>query len=226
MAERLDGLLTAERESVADLSHRLRTPLTALRLQAETVTNPDEAAALLEDVKRVEAAVDSMIVEARRQPAGSSGTALTDLGDVVIHRSAFWQVLADEQGRATSIIVEPGEHLVAVPPGELGALVDVLIENVFGHTPQGAGYRVRVCDIDGGRSRLIIEDAGTGFDTVGVILRGARGSGSTGLGLDIISRTAERSGGSVRIGEAAGGGARVEVTFGAVSDPDAEESAV
>ncbi len=225
LAGRLEGLLEAERESVADLSHRLRTPLTALRLQAETVTNPDEAAALLDDVDRVEAAVNSMIAETRRSSTESEEAAATDLGEVVTHRAAFWQVLADEQGRATSIIVGPGEHRVPVPPGELGALVDVLIENVFAHTPQGVGYRIRVGEAASGGATLVIEDSGPGFDTTSAVRRGESGSGSTGLGLDIISRTAERSGGSVRIGEAKGGGAFVEVVFGAVRDPESEVTA-
>ena len=62
LADRIDELLTAERERVADLSHRLRTPLTALRLDAEG----HGAAALVEDVDRLEAEVTELIRAARR----------------------------------------------------------------------------------------------------------------------------------------------------------------
>ena len=214
LARRLADLLEAERESVADLSHRLRTPLTALRLQAETVGDREDMASLIEDIDRLEAAVDMMIVEARSPQRSGDGAGDTDLGDVIDHRASFWQVLADEQGRPTSVVVEPGDHLVPVGADELGALVDVLIGNVFTHTPEGVGYVIRVRTTDDGRSELIVEDEGPGFPASGAIRRGQSGSGSTGLGLDIVARSAERSGGGVRLGEAREGGARVEVVFG------------
>jgi len=218
LAGRLGDLLEAERESVADLSHRLRTPLTALRLQAETVSDPENSDTLLADVGRMETAVDSMIAEARGRSSYAQPLSEADLGEIVTHRSAFWQILADEQGRATSVIVEPGKHLVSVPAHELGALIDVLIENVFAHTPQGAGYQIRVRAIGDGRSELVVEDAGPGFDRLGVVRRGESTSGSTGLGLDIVAKTAERYGGSLRIGDAQSGGALIVVVFGATAD--------
>lgn len=224
LAGRLGDLLEAERESVADLSHRLRTPLTALRLQAETVTDREDSAALLADVDSMETAVDSMIADARGRSNYTQPISATDLAEVVTHRSAFWQILADEQGRATSVIVEPGDHLVPVPTDELGALVDVLIENVFAHTPQGTGYQIRVRSLTDGRSELAVEDAGPGFDGLGVVHRGRSTSGSTGLGLDIVARTAERYGGSFRIGAARSGGALVAVVLGIVDEGEPEET--
>lgn len=223
LARRLGDLLEAERESVADLSHRLRTPLTALRLQAETLSNREDVASLIEDIDRLEAAVDGMIAEARRpQRTGPSG-ARADLGAIIDHRAAFWQVLADEQGRPTSVVVEPGEHPVPVPEGELGALVDVLIGNVFTHTPEGVGYVIRVGATDEG-TELIVEDAGPGFPASGALRRGQSWSGSTGLGLDIVARTAERSGGGVRLAGGRNGGARVEVLFGRPDRSDAGDT--
>jgi signal transduction histidine kinase len=223
LAGRLGDLLEAERESVADLSHRLRTPLTALRLQAETVSDREDSDALLADVGRMETAVDSMIAQARGRSTYTQPITPTDLGAVVTHRSAFWQILADEQGRATSVIVEPGDHLVPIPADELGALIDVLIENVFAHTSQGIGYQIRVRSLGDGRSELVVEDAGSGFDGLGVVRRGRSTSGSTGLGLDIVARTAERHGGSFRIGEAHSGGALVGVVLGRTEGSGSEE---
>lgn len=216
LAGRLGALLEAERESVADLSHRLRTPLTALRLQAETLEDREEVKSLLEDVDRLEEAVDGMIAEARR-PSTDEGLARSaaDLGAVVRHRTSFWQVLADEQGRPTSVLVEPGSHAISMTADELGATVDVLIENVFAHTPSGTGYIVRVGSTADGRHRLTVTDAGPGFNDVSLVRRGESSSGSTGLGLDIVARAAERSGGSMRVGNAGGGGAEVSVVFGA-----------
>jgi signal transduction histidine kinase len=215
LAGRLGGLLEAERESVADLSHRLRTPLTALRLQAETLADPTEAETLLADIDRMERAVDSMIAEARRAPA-EPRAATTDLGKVLKHRAAFWQVLADEQGRPTSVLVGEGPHLVAMAESELGALVDVLIENVFAHTEPPTGYIVRVGDHEDGTTFLVVEDDGPGFRDLSVLRRGMSSRGSSGLGLDIVARAAERAGGGFKIGNSRGGGAQVVVRFGPV----------
>jgi len=226
LAGRLGELVEAERESVADLSHRLRTPLTALRLQAETLSDRREAAALLADVDRMEVAVDDMISEARRgRAAAESEPAATDLGVVVRHRAAFWQVLADEQGRPTSLLVSSDDHPVAMTGAELGAVVDVLIENVFAHTPSGVGYILRVRRSRDGGSVLTVADEGSGFRDVSVVRRGASSRGSTGLGLDIVARAAERTGGGLRIGNAAAGGAEVVVAFGPIpaAEPEAAQ---
>lgn len=63
---------------------------------------------------------------------------------------------------------------------------------------------------------LTVSDAGQGFTDLGAITRGASGAGSTGLGLDIVVRTAERFGGGVRIGTPTDGGGEISVVFGAV----------
>lgn len=219
LAGRLDMLLEAERESVADLSHRLRTPLTALRLQAETLRDPEEAASLQADIDELERQVDEMIQRARSQSGAGPAVDTVDLGAVLTHRAGFWQVLADDQGRPTSVSVEAGDHPVALQHADLGALIDVLIENVFAHTPAGVGYRLGVRKQGDGRSVLTVSDAGPGFLDLGVMRRGKSGAGSTGLGLDIVVRTAERTGGGMRIGTSIDGGGEVSVVFG-TSDRD------
>ncbi|MDJ0664307.1 MAG: HAMP domain-containing protein [Acidimicrobiia bacterium] len=214
LAERLRLLLAEERESVADLSHRLRTPLTALRLQAETLGDPEASAVLLGDIDRLEAAVDRMIEEARK-PAEEKGPEQADLGAVVRHRATFWKVLADEQGRSVDVHTSGGRLPVAMSPQDLGALIDTLLENVFSHTDAGVGYRVEARPGFGERQVvLVVEDHGHGFEDDSAIERGESGGGSTGLGLDIVHRAAERTGGGVKIGASALGGARVEVVFG------------
>jgi signal transduction histidine kinase len=214
LAERLRLLLAEERESVADLSHRLRTPLTALRLQAETLADRDASKVLVEDINRMETAVDRMIEEARR-PAVERGPEQADLGAIVRHRATFWKVLADEQDRPVDVHTSGGRLPVAISGQDLGALVDTLLGNVFSHTAAGTGYRIeaRPGDEDG-QVVLVVEDSGTGFEHDGALERGESGGGSTGLGLDIVFRAAERTGGGLKLGESALGGARVEVTFG------------
>ena len=70
LGDRVGELLEAERELVADLSHRLRTPLTVLRLDAEGLDNPEEARRLADDVDELERAVTGMIRQARRPVGG------------------------------------------------------------------------------------------------------------------------------------------------------------
>ena len=218
LAGRLDALLVAERESVADLSHRLRTPLTALRLQADRLPPSPEVEELRTDIDELESAVDALIQQARSRSIETPTEELVDLGAVVGHRAAFWQVLADEQGRPTALRIDDGVHLVPLTATELGAMVDVLIENVFSHTPVGSGYRLSVRDLPDGSSELVVSDEGPGFADLGVLGRGRSTAGSTGLGLDIVVRTAERTGGGVRVGSSVDGGAEISVVLGGSSD--------
>jgi signal transduction histidine kinase len=215
LGERLRLLLAEERESVADLSHRLRTPLTALRLQVETLTDREVSAALLEDIDRLESAVDRMIEQARK-PSEAKGPEQSDLGAVVRHRATFWKVLADEQTRPVDVHTAGGRLPVAMSAPDLGALVDTLLENVFSHTSPGVGYRIEARPgHSDGQVVLVVEDSGTGFVHEDALERGESGGGSTGLGLDIVLKAAQRTGGGLIIGESALGGARVEVVFGA-----------
>ncbi len=216
LAERLRLLLAEERESVADLSHRLRTPLTALRLQAETLTDTEAASGFLADIDRLEAAVDKMIEEARR-PAVERGPEKADLGAVVRHRATFWKVLADEQDRPVDVHTLGGRLPVAMSAQDLGAVVDTLLERGLARSALGVGSRIEASpgDVDG-QIILVVEDDGTGFEHAHALKRGQSGGGSTGLGLDIVLRSAQRTGGGVKLSESERGGARVEVTFGPV----------
>lgn len=213
LAARLGTLLAAERESMADLSHRLRTPLTSLRLQAEAIAEPESRAGILEEVDRLERDVDQIIDDVRRS-AAAAGPDVADLVEIVSHQVAYWSVLAQDQNRHVATKLPAAAVLVGAAPAAVTTVVDTLIENIFSHTEPGTNFGIEV-RVDGDQPHLIVHDDGRGMGDVGKVGRGHSGGGSTGLGLDIVRRVAERSGGQMMILEPSeGGGSRIMVRFG------------
>lgn len=208
LADRFEELLTRERESVADLSHRLRTPLTALRLNLDSVSE-DDREQISEDVDALERQVDNIIDTARRPIREGTG-ATTDLAEAAARRVAFWAPLAEEQNRELSTDFPASPVPVPGAGHDIDAAIDALITNVLSHTPPGTHLHVAVHANGGGT--LIVADQGPGFDPA-FIERGMTGAGSTGLGLDIVRRTAEAHGGSVSVRTGRQGGAEVVVHF-------------
>jgi signal transduction histidine kinase len=217
LALRIGELLAHERETVADLSHRLRTPLTALRIDAESLRDHAERTQVLDDVGALERTVDEVIREARR-PA-RDGRLECDAAAVVAERAAFWQPLAEDTDRAMTIEVASGELPVRVSGEDLAACMDILLENVFAHTPDGAGLAIRLSRRAAGGAWLVIADDGPGFHSPDLTERGRSSGGSTGLGLDIARRIAESSGGTLTIGPSPSGGGAVTVGLGSVAGP-------
>lgn len=211
LAARIDDLLRLEREATADLSHRLRTPMTALRLDIEGLEAGQQRERLLGEVEALESAVDRLIVAARQRP--SKAAAIVDLVSATRTRMAFWSVLADHQGREVSLDLPKERQPVAVASEDLDAAIDALVGNVFAHTAEGTAFHVSVVP-EGDCVALWVSDQGEGFEGEGMVGRGASGAGSTGLGLDIVRRTAESAGGQLLIAEnGAGTGAAVRVLF-------------
>lgn len=211
LAGRLEELLVEEREAAADLSHRLRTPLTSLRLQAEKLTDDQERQQVLSQVDRLDQSIDQLILTTRSARLREGETA--DLSAVVAARCAFWAVLAEEQGRDMSLNIERQEVEVDLPGEAVEAMVDALIANVFSHSEPGTALAVSVGS-DRGRPWLEVSDDGPGFSSTDVATRGVSGAGSTGLGLDIVRRTAESVNGVMEMNDRPGGGAVVRVWLG------------
>ncbi len=217
MADRVVELLAAERELVADLSHRLRTPLTALRLDAEAVGTSPAAQRVRHAARQLEREIDG-IIRAARSPLTSGLRESCDAADVIRARMRFWSALAADQRRSCEVIGTDRPVPVPLSRAELIAVVDALVGNVFRYTPVGCAFAVALRLVDG-NTCLIVEDAGPGIaDAATALRRGASTGGSTGLGLDIARRAAEASGGAVRISRGTMGGARVWLRFGSGSD--------
>jgi signal transduction histidine kinase len=141
MADRVVQLLAAERELVADLSHRLRTPLTALRLNVQALGDVPAAASTREAVAKLEQEVDQIIRAAR---GGSGNAGSCDLASVVAERMAFWSALAEDQERPWHLVGAAGPMPVPVAAPELAAALDAVLGNVFRHTPEGTAFQVTV----------------------------------------------------------------------------------
>jgi signal transduction histidine kinase len=159
--------------------------------------------------------VTSVIAETRgerRQPQPRG----VDLGEAVRERMAFWSVLARGQGRSVELRLHDGPLLVNAHRHDVQELLDVLVGNVLRHTPSGRDARVTTTPRARGGGRLVVEDAGEGFDAnAGEPARG------TGLGLDIARRVAFEAGGTLALGHSDLGGARIDVDLGAPSNsPD------
>ena len=217
LADRVGVLLAAEREAAADLSHQLRTPLTALRLDAEGLPSARDRLRIASDVDRLEQVVTRVIRESRdssRREGERAKAETCDLGQAVRNRLGFWSILASDQGRQWSSDVPAGPQPIGVSQANLHVCLDALLNNVFTHTPAGASFSVEVVAGPGDNRTLVVEDDGPGLPGDALPTRGASGGSGTGLGLDIVRRTAEASGGHLSAGRSRQGGARIEVCFG------------
>ncbi|MFD8793563.1 HAMP domain-containing sensor histidine kinase [Streptomyces vinaceus] len=237
MAHRMTELLAVERELVADLSHRLRTPLTALHLASERMAGTPESARVEAAVGELEAELRAIIAAARtplavgpmgqgmlgtepsagHDSAGAAGAAGTagprcEAADVVRRRTAFWSVLAEQQNRCCTVDVTQEPTAVALSDDDVAAVVDALIGNIFRHTAPGTPFGVQVVRT-AQAVELVVEDGGPGIPEPELALSRGSSTGSTGLGLDIAGRAATATGGSVHIGRGPLGGARITVSF-------------
>jgi signal transduction histidine kinase len=196
LAGRIGELLAAEREGAADLAHRLRTPLTALRLDVDALPAADRDR-LMDDVDALSRGIDEVIHEARRPVREGVGVGC-DAAAVVVERAEFWSALAADEGRTLRVGRPPTALPVRVPAADLAAAVDALLGNVFAHTPEGTTLLVDVRPREDGGAVVTVADEGPGIPD-GAVERGRSGGGSTGLGLDIARRTAEASGGGMHV---------------------------
>jgi signal transduction histidine kinase len=216
LADRFLELLAKERALAANLSHRLRVPLTALRLNAEGLPAGDDRDRQLRVVDRLEHEISAVISEAGR-PLAARPRLHCDLGAVVADRAEFWGALAEDQGRSWQADPPPAGITVPAAWSRVTEALDVLLGNVFHHTGEDAACRVTVVSA-AESATVIVDDAGPGFaDPEAALARGASGADSTGLGLDIAQRLAADTGGSFTVTRNEWGGARVSLTLGIVS---------
>lgn len=197
LTRRVSTLLDQERETAADISHRLRTPLTALRLDIESLGATADVSRLQHDLDELERVVSHVIRQARRSVRESDGVVI-DIVPIVSERAEFWGNLAADQNRDWRLQVDPATFSVQGHREDFEALLDALLGNVFAHTEAGIAYVIMLRVPQADLAELIVEDSGSGIAHPELLERGASGGASTGLGVDIVRRTAEAVGGGAR----------------------------
>ena len=230
LAEELNALLARRDEAVArlerftgDAAHELRSPVAAIRAQAEVaVAHPDPALtdetlrAVAVEAERLTALLADLLALARADAGQRPPARPVDL--VAAARAAIGR-----QNRHGAVVklVAPAPAVVAASPGEIALVLDNLLGNALRH----ARAFVQVGVLPAGRTvRLVVEDDGPGIppaDRTRVFDRftrldadaESRAGGGAGLGLALVAALVTGRGGTVVAGEAAGGGARLEVRW-------------
>lgn len=214
MVARLDGLVAAQRDFVADASHELRTPLTALRLRLENLERHvgdgggASLAAAVAEVERLSGLVDALLALARAD-AGVAPAEIVDLTAAVRARVEAWQATA--AGRVL-LRLDAGPPLVARAGGlRVAQILDNLLANALRAAPEGSTVTA-IVRRSGPLAEVLVRDEGAGmsaeqkaraFDR---FWRAGSGGGGSGLGLAIVRRLVEVDGGTIELRDAPGGG--------------------
>ena len=196
LAARIGELLTLEREAAADLSHRLRTPLTAVRLAVEALPGSPRREEIESGLDRLERTL-TQIIRAARRGVREGVHPRCDAAAVTLERVAFWRPLAEDQRRSVALEVPSGQVWIRSSAEDLGAALDALIENVIAHTEDGTAFSITLRRSAVGAD-LVVADGGPGIP-VAASARGASDRGSSGLGLDIARAAAEATGGGLKM---------------------------
>ncbi|MFK0251028.1 sensor histidine kinase [Amycolatopsis azurea] len=226
MAASVDEALSAQRAFVADASHQLRNPLTALKIRLGNLdghVDDDLAAADLEaavvDARRLNQILDELLSLAR---AEASGGELVPVGidEVVGARVADWTVVG--AARDISLVASGlgGGLRVLTPARGLEVVLDALLDNALKFTEPGTEVRVTVVVVEG-KVEIAVRDHGPGLRDDELDRAADRFWRSTahqnvpgsGLGLAIVTEIMVRSDGSLRLGSPEGGGLEVTVTL-------------
>ncbi|MBC7630496.1 HAMP domain-containing sensor histidine kinase [Aeromicrobium sp.] len=196
LADRIETLLASERETIADLSHRLRTPMTAIRLDVEALPDSERVRDLGRHVAALERTLTA-VIQHSRLPQRERDQHRCDAREVLLDRVIFWTPLAEDQSRQVDVERPDDAVEVGCTAEELSAAIDALIENVIAHTPEGTPLSVVLVRTDSG-AQIDVIDRGPGIP-LGATRRGRSDRGSSGLGLDIARSCAESTGGRLDV---------------------------
>ena len=195
-AERIAGMVAREREFSGNVSHQLRTPLTALRLRLEEVAALDdpaqrreEAELALAEADRLDATIGALLAHAR-SPHDQRVDDL-DLDAVVDEHVQRWGRVFREAGRPLRVELDLGGRHVRSSAAATGQVLDVLLENALRH---GGGAVHVTTSAENGRACLAVTDEGPGIAPSGIDIfeRGTSRRDGSGIGLH-LARTLARA---------------------------------
>ncbi|MBI5278096.1 MAG: sensor histidine kinase N-terminal domain-containing protein [Burkholderiales bacterium] len=201
--DRIAVLLDAERRFTADAAHELRTPLAAIRAQAQVALHEADPGqrrhallAALQGCDRATRVVEQLLTLARLEAGESGGRSNVDMGAVTQGLLAELAPAALARGQSLELDAEPG----CVVEGDemlLGVLLRNLVDNALRYSPEGARVRVRVRR-SGDQVVVAVEDSGPGIAQDQLARLGERfwrfrreDGGGSGLGWSIARRIAQ-----------------------------------
>ncbi len=211
--ERIGALMASERRFTADAAHELRTPIAAIRAQAQVALGEADAAlrrhalqATLAGCDRATRVVEQLLTLARLEAAeagsGAPATAAAlaalpvDLAPLARRVVAELAPQALAKGQALELLAE-GAHPVRGDATLLAVLLRNLVDNAVRYSPQGASVRVALARQPDGGSALVVEDSGPGLGEAELQRLGERffrvtgtGEAGSGLGWSIVRRIA------------------------------------
>ncbi|MFD9629837.1 sensor histidine kinase [Streptomyces violascens] len=165
MADNVEEVLEQQRAFVADASHQLRNPLSALLLRIELLAlelpeGNEEIASVRTEGKRLAQVLDDLLGLALAEHAAAD-LQLTDVGALVAERVAAWRPLAEDKG--VRLIADGSTAATGwADPVTLSSALDAVIDNALKFTPEGEEVRVTVA-VDGPRATVTVTDLGPGL---------------------------------------------------------------
>jgi signal transduction histidine kinase len=218
----------AQRAFVADASHQLRNPLTALRLRLSNLDGRVEPGAVedqvaaLEEAERLSTLLDGLLALARAER--TAPLELIEVDPAVADRIEAWRPLAEHTGLRLARTGERGLRALG-PAGAVETVLDAVLDNAVKFTPRGGTVTVHTARGDG-RVTIAVRDSGPGIApeeldrAVDRFWRSPSQSNveGSGLGLAIAARTLELAGGELRLELPADGGLRVVAELPASGD--------
>jgi signal transduction histidine kinase len=206
-ARRLGDLLDRERAFSVDVSHQLRTPLTALMLGLESALSHDgddgdlraAAGRAVRRAERLRRTVDDLVGLARDT---RTTTGPLDVDQLLADLRERWHAPLAAQGRRLTVPPAPDLPAVTARAAAVGQILDVLLDNALTH---GAGsVTVTVTDVGAGVS-IAVSDEGAGIsgDPEAAFVRRASDGRGHGIGLSLARSLAHAEGGRLVVRQAA-----------------------